>query len=226
MGMRGTPNTSTPQINTSEVEMSYFKSEESKQRYIEGQKRASKAGSEKFRKIREEYLKNPKLCKQCGEVIPYLKRLKYSFCNSSCSAIYNNPNRRKNKYCINCGNNLKKNAKRYCSRDCEVSLRYKTYIEKWLQDPSFENKERLPKQIRRWLIEQKGEQCWECGWAKINPTTGNIPLQAHHLDGHSKNNRPENLKLLCPNCHSLTETYGSLNNGNGRELRYKKQESE
>ena len=29
----------------------------------------------------------------------------------------------------------------------------------------------------------------------------------------------ENLKILCPNCHSLTPTFGALNKGNGRELR-------
>jgi 5-methylcytosine-specific restriction endonuclease McrA len=30
------------------------------------------------------------------------------------------------------------------------------------------------------------------------------------------NHNEKNLNLLCPNCHSLTPTYGSLNKGNGR----------
>jgi hypothetical protein len=33
------------------------------------------------------------------------------------------------------------------------------------------------------------------------------------------NNKEENLILLCPNCHSLTSTFGSLNIGNGRKYR-------
>ena len=31
------------------------------------------------------------------------------------------------------------------------------------------------------------------------------------------NNAPENLEILCPNCHSLTGNYKHLNIGNGRE---------
>ena len=37
-----------------------------------------------------------------------------------------------------------------------------------------------------------------------------------HIDGNSENNSLDNLKLLCPNCHSLTPTYKNLNKGNGR----------
>ncbi len=34
-----------------------------------------------------------------------------------------------------------------------------------------------------------------------------IPLELHHIDGDRKNNNLINLKLLCPNCHTLTENY-------------------
>ena len=53
--------------------------------------------------------------------------------------------------------------------------------------------------------------CQECGWNKVHPITGNVPLQIHHIDGDCTNNKEENLQLLCPNCHTLTENYGSLN---------------
>ena len=33
----------------------------------------------------------------------------------------------------------------------------------------------------------------------------------HHIDGDYKNNNEDNLQLICPNCHSLTETYKSHN---------------
>lgn len=59
----------------------------------------------------------------------------------------------------------------------------------------------------------------KCGWSKINPTTGKVPIQLEHIDGNSENNSLDNLKLLCPNCHSLTSTYGALNKGNGRKNR-------
>lgn len=38
-----------------------------------------------------------------------------------------------------------------------------------------------------------------------------IPLQLHHINGNHTDNRIENLQLLCPNCHALTDNYCSKN---------------
>ena len=38
-----------------------------------------------------------------------------------------------------------------------------------------------------------------------------ISLQAHHIDGDRTNNELNNLELLCLNCHSLTDNFGSKN---------------
>ena len=35
----------------------------------------------------------------------------------------------------------------------------------------------------------------------------NIPLQLDHIDGNNDDNRLENLRLLCPNCHAQTPQY-------------------
>ena len=59
----------------------------------------------------------------------------------------------------------------------------------------------------------------KCGWGEMHPLTKLVPLEVHHIDGNYKNNDESNLQLLCPNCHALTETYRSLNNGRGRENR-------
>jgi 5-methylcytosine-specific restriction endonuclease McrA len=44
-----------------------------------------------------------------------------------------------------------------------------------------------------------------------------IPLELDHVDGDRHNNRIENLRLLCPNCHALTPTY------RGRNVRLRRQ---
>jgi 5-methylcytosine-specific restriction endonuclease McrA len=70
------------------------------------------------------------------------------------------------------------------------------------------------------LAETFGEKCSDCGWSKVHPKTGKVPVQVDHIDGNPSNHSPQNLRLLCPNCHSLTSTYGALNKGNGRKERY------
>lgn len=52
--------------------------------------------------------------------------------------------------------------------------------------------------------------CEECGW-NIKTMEGRLPLELHHLNGNSKDNRMENLQILCPNCHSLKPNYRGLN---------------
>jgi hypothetical protein len=52
------------------------------------------------------------------------------------------------------------------------------------------------------------EVCSKCG---ISPTWNNKPLtlQVDHINGVNNDNRLENLCLLCPNCHSQTDTWGN-----------------
>ena len=44
-----------------------------------------------------------------------------------------------------------------------------------------------------------------------NSTTKKVNKLVLQIDGDATNNSEDNLQLLCPNCHSLTENYGRLN---------------
>ena len=53
--------------------------------------------------------------------------------------------------------------------------------------------------------------CFECGclpvWNKKE-----MQLQIDHINGQYWNNQKENLRYLCPNCHSQTDTWGNKSN--------------
>ena len=61
----------------------------------------------------------------------------------------------------------------------------------------------------------KKRECEKCGWCKIS-LDGRIPLELDHVNGDRHDNRLENLRVLCPNCHSLEPTHRGLNRKNKR----------
>jgi hypothetical protein len=69
---------------------------------------------------------------------------------------------------------------------------------------SYKLKNRLFKEK---ILEPK---CSLCGWAKISED-GRLPLELDHINGKRNDNRIENLRILCPNCHSLQITHRGKN---------------
>lgn len=56
----------------------------------------------------------------------------------------------------------------------------------------------------------KSEKCELCGWSK-RTRDGRIPLELDHVNGNNQDNRLLNLRILCPNCHSLQSTHRGKN---------------
>lgn len=122
--------------------------------------------------------------------------------------------------CKSCDKKVEEN-KKFCSHVCHGDFRYKEFIKRWLagQENGLRGHLGVSEHIRRYLRGISKNKCMECGWKRINQTTGLVPLEINHKDGNHKNNKPENLELICPNCHSLTDNFKALNKGNGRKNR-------
>lgn len=75
-----------------------------------------------------------------------------------------------------------------------------------------------PEKRTRILTEQ-AHKCKECG---IPQMWNNKPLkfELDHIDGDRNNNERENLRFLCPNCHSQTDNYKVGNNKNPGKVVY------
>ena len=66
--------------------------------------------------------------------------------------------------------------------------------------------------LKKRLFEErlKEVRCEMCSWAKVSPD-GRIPLELDHINGDRFDNRLQNLRILCPNCHSLQPTHRGRN---------------
>lgn len=59
---------------------------------------------------------------------------------------------------------------------------------------------------RLFLEGLKTPKCELCGWAEVS-IDGRTPVELDHINGDHYDNRIENLRILCPNCHSLQPTH-------------------
>ena len=76
-----------------------------------------------------------------------------------------------------------------------------------IQNSTFQSYKLKNRLFREGLKENK---CEICGWAEKSED-GRIPLELDHVNGDHSDNRLENLRILCPNCHSLQKTHRGKN---------------
>ena len=88
----------------------------------------------------------------------------------------------------------------FCSRECTQNYRVKTIMESGTA-----GKGTAISYLKRFVE----YVCSECRIKEHNHKP--IVLQIDHIDGNNKNNKIENVRWLCPNCHSQTPTFGAKN---------------
>lgn len=128
--------------------------------------------------------------------------------------------------CEYCGKEYMSDShyQKYCSQECCSKHRNTVYITEWKQGKRQGNEPKhkfiVSRIVRKYLFDKYNNKCQLCGWGETNQHTNLIPLQIHHVDGNPTNNQESNLQLLCPNCHALTENFGSRNKNQQERTKY------
>ena len=139
------------------------------------------------------------------------------FCSQSCSASHaqlGKPrhNQKKPRKLCYCGSPIENPVSVFCSAQCRCSQKMEGITE-WTQGGVAPFSD--TKVVSSWVKKLRGTACEECGWDRQNPVSGKSQTQVDHIDGDSTNLLYANLRILCPNCHSMTPTFNSLNRGKG-----------
>jgi 5-methylcytosine-specific restriction endonuclease McrA len=87
-----------------------------------------------------------------------------------------------------------------------TSRRFGMSIGELLSSPQRDRKHVKTRLVREGLLKNS---CQSCGLASWHGKPLNMHLD--HINGVKNDNRLENLRMLCPNCHSQTPTYGGRN---------------
>lgn len=164
-----------------------------------------------------------KVCAYCGKKV--LKKIAHSkgnktnffFCNRNCKDKANKELQifRSTKI-INCKRccvpvEVDSNTNSVICEECKPSKKYKKYDYSRVILGLEEMKSNSFIPLKNFLINKKIKEnkCEICGI--IDWLEKPITLQLHHVDGNRKNNHIENLKILCPNCHTQTDNWGYKN---------------
>lgn len=83
----------------------------------------------------------------------------------------------------------------------------------FLMQEDFDNLAYQSKRIR--VILEQNNKCNKCGLSEWMGQP--ITFELDHKDGNRENNIRSNLEILCPNCHSMTETWCGRKNGTRRK---------
>lgn len=115
-----------------------------------------------------------------------------------CSLQCNGENNKKYSKCVICAKPIlasknEKTCSRICSNKLRNGIKYKVGRPR---DNVF-----TIQSLKVRLFEKRGQKCERCGYQSQHI------LQVHHKNRNNKDNRLENLKIICPNCH-CEEHYG------------------
>lgn len=160
-----------------------------------------------------------RFCLQCQKSFKQ-KALNHKYCSADCRNTFLNGSPDN---CPNCDAHITVNSESGLCGNCRMTVEKEAKIQSWLAGHWRGGTDiRLSRVIRLYLLEQADYTCTtvNCGFNTPHPSDGKTVLEIDHADGDGSNHAPSNLRVLCPNCHSLTPSYRGRNAGHGRNVYY------
>ena len=133
-------------------------------------------------------------------------------CKSS-TREYHGCRRAKKNVCLCCG---KPCVNKFCCRKCDQQYK-KRERKKHLEERIKSGDYVYIRCLKAYLFEMRGHKCEICNLAEWFGKPMNLVLD--HIDGDSKNDKLDNVRLICNNCDSYLPTYKSRNKGSKRTWR-------
>jgi len=112
--------------------------------------------------------------------------------------------------CLNCGNSIKghKNQK-FCCGKCSSEYIHKEAYKKFCSgDGNYSTGYYTPKSFKDFFLKEQGNKCPICGNEPIWMGK-KLVFVIDHIDGDCSNNKRQNIRFICPNCDSQTDTFKS-----------------
>lgn len=150
-----------------------------------------------------------KQCPKCSKE----HEKKGTFCSRQCanSRVWDKSDKAKKSYAAKKAyENMSEEKKKHISTRLHLArnkLTERSLV--FIMEEDFDNLAYQSKRLR--VILEQNNKCNRCG---NNEWLGQpITFELEHKDGNRENNSRSNLEILCPNCHSMTETWCGRKNG-------------
>jgi len=150
-----------------------------------------------------------KKCKKCGKDFEPIKGL-INYCSLECrnSRSWSEDDKKKKSISAKNSDKVKKaNSNRPDDFWVKITETRRKNHKKKILEAEFENLSFNSLRFR--ILYEQDNKCNRCG---LNEWLGQeLVLELEHKDGNNKNNDRSNLEMICPNCHSLTQTWRGRN---------------